>query len=198
MRQDPDVILVGEIRDRASAALTLEAATTGHAVFSSLHTDRAIEAVTRLRELGVEPYLVAAALRGVITQQLVPQVCKACAEPAPDTTADEHVRRLLLLGVLQSEASAAGRLTRGRGCPACRQTGEKGRVALFEVLAIDKLLEKLLERGAGAAEIETALHEINYISRERYGRFLLLEGWVSPAALCQTLGEPPQIDAGQW
>ncbi len=198
LRQDPDVILVGEIRDRASAALTLEAATTGHTVFSSLHTDRALEALTRLRELGVEPYQVAAALRGVITQQLLPRVCQACSEPAPDDAGNDQVRRLLLLGVLPSEASAAGRLTRGRGCPVCRQTGVKGRVALFEVLAVDRPMGRLLERGAGVAEIETALHEGNWISRERYGRFLLLEGWVSPTALCQALGEPPQIDAGKW
>ena len=198
LRQDPDVILVGEIRDRASAALTLEAATTGHAVFSSLHTDRAVEALTRLRELGAEPYQVAAALRGVISQQLLPQVCRACAGPAPDDADDEHVRRLLLLGVLPTAASAVGRLTRGTGCPACRQTGEKGRIALFEVLAVDKGLGRLLERGAGAAEIEGALHEGNWISRERYARFLVLEGWVSPGALCRTLGEPPGIAAGQW
>ncbi len=100
--------------------------------------------------------------------------------------------------MLPTEASAVGRLTGGGAVRSCRQTGEKGRVALFEVLAVDRPLARMLERGAGVAEIETALHEGNWISRERYARFLLLEGWVSPAALCQALGEPPQIDAGKW
>jgi len=148
LRQDPDVLLVGEIRDGETAQVALEAALTGHLVFSSLHTNTALTALVRLRELGVEPYLIAATLRGVVAQRLVRRLCPACAgasAPAPAEAA-----RFVRAGLAVPKA-----LPRATGCAACDGTGFAGRVGLFDILEIDEGMRRAIERGAG----ETALAE---------------------------------------
>ncbi|MGE3809122.1 MAG: ATPase, T2SS/T4P/T4SS family, partial [Gemmataceae bacterium] len=119
LRQDPDVVLVGEIRDPESATIALEAATTGHLVLSSVHTDFVLEAINRLRNLHAKSFLLASALRGIVSQRLVPRLCRNCAVPVADD--DEHLLKLRELEIL--EPGWTGQLQRGRGCEMCRHQG---------------------------------------------------------------------------
>ncbi|MFI5394709.1 MAG: ATPase, T2SS/T4P/T4SS family [Candidatus Binatia bacterium] len=137
LRQDPDVILVGEIRDAETAEVALRAAQTGHLVLSSLHTNDAVCTITRLLDLGIEPYMLSSALHLVIAQRLVRRVCKHCAEPyEPDRAT---LRRL--------EIDPDGKqFLRGRGCKQCRKSGYAGRVAIFEVLPITSSMARLIEK----------------------------------------------------
>jgi type II secretory ATPase GspE/PulE/Tfp pilus assembly ATPase PilB-like protein len=181
LRQDPDIILIGEIRDTESAEIALEAATTGRLVLSSLHTDFALEAIARLRNLQAKSYLVANALRGVISQKLVPRVCKNCARPvSPD---DRHIVRLHQLGIFNS--SSPGELVRGGGCDLCRSLGEIGRVAAFEILSVTDALRNLIEESASREEMNSALDAHSFVSMQRYSRFLLEEGIVAPERIAE-------------
>lgn len=149
LRQDPDVILVGEVRDGETAQVALRAALTGHLVLSSLHTNSALTALARLRELGVEPWLIAATLRGVVAQRLVRRVCPACTgrrPPRPDETA-----RAAAQGVaLGPEVAQAA------GCPACEGTGYQGRVGVFDIVEVGPALRAAIEAGAGEAALVAA------------------------------------------
>ena len=143
VRQDPDIIMVGEIRDRETAAMAVQAALTGHLVLSTLHTNSAVGAVARLLDMGVEPYLVAAALRGVMAQRLVRRVCGHCAASYAPTLQE--------LGYL---ASAAPSLLRcGQGCAYCRGTGYSGRLAVQELLPVDEAMGDLISAGASKAAL---------------------------------------------
>jgi type II secretory ATPase GspE/PulE/Tfp pilus assembly ATPase PilB-like protein len=182
LRQDPDVILVGEMRDPESAAIAVEAATTGHLVLSSLHTESALDTITRLRRLEVPPYLIAATLRCVVSQRLVPRVCPACARPAGDSPV---VERLVEIGVIA--ADDRGTLLDGAGCETCRGTGEVGRLGVYEVLLVDPALRALVERAAPADEIAARLGPENFVSTARYCRFLLTQGLVAPRHVAECL-----------
>jgi general secretion pathway protein E len=148
LRQDPDVIMVGEIRDRETATMAIQSSLTGHLVFSTLHTNDAASAVTRLLDLGIEPYLVGSSVVGVMAQRLVRRICGQCAAPF---TPDEA--ELEWLGV---SATAARGMRKGRGCGACRGTGFRGRVGTFELLSMDERVRKLIQAHATAAEIKDA------------------------------------------
>jgi general secretion pathway protein E len=144
LRQDPDVIMVGEVRDAETATQAVQAALTGHLVLTTLHTNDAVGAVARLRDLGVPSFLIAATLTGVVAQRLVRQVCPACAEDVP-LTADEVAG----LGVPHPEDHAGELLARrGVGCAKCRYTGFYGRAGLFEILAVNARLRHLIADGA--------------------------------------------------
>ena len=145
LRQDPDVIMVGEMRDAETAEIAVQAAMTGHIVFSTLHTNDAVGAVARLLDLAIPDYLVAATLEAVLAQRLVRRICDSCQveyRPSP-----EHV------------AALAGRpigqvtLLKGAGCSACRETGFRGRVGLFELLTIDEQMREAIVRGASRTEL---------------------------------------------
>jgi general secretion pathway protein E len=149
LRQDPDVLLVGEIRDGETAQVALEAALTGHLVFSSLHTNTALTALVRLRELGVEPYLIAATLRGVVAQRLVRRVCPVCvqhAAPGRDAAA-RFVEAGLAVPDLVPQAI---------GCPSCEGTGHAGRIGLFDILEVTEPLREAIEAGAGETALRAA------------------------------------------
>lgn len=149
LRHDPDVIMVGEIRDKETAEVAVQASLTGHLVFSTLHTNDAPGATTRLLDMGVEPFLVASSVEGVLAQRLVRKVCKACATAYVPDAAD--VPKSLAL-----EAGAT--LVRGAGCRECRQTGYRGRLGVYELLTMsDAIREMVMSRVnaptiAGAAE----------------------------------------------
>ncbi len=146
LRQDPDVVLVGEIRDRETAEIAVQAALTGHLVLSTVHANSAAGAITRLRDFGVEPFLIAATLRAVVAQRLVRLVCGACA--GSEALAAPLAQRLgLAPGLLVAAA---------HGCPACRMTGFSGRQGLFELIAIDGEVRALVNEGASEARIEAA------------------------------------------
>lgn len=144
LRQDPDVVMVGEVRDAETAAQAVQAALTGHMVLTTLHTNDTVSAVARLRDLGVPSFLIAATLTGVAAQRLVRQVCPSCAEDVP-LTADE----VQALGVPHPEDHAGKLLARrGRGCAKCRFTGYYGRSGIFEVLPVNARLRHLVAEGA--------------------------------------------------
>jgi general secretion pathway protein E len=145
VRQDPDIILVGEIRDLETAEIAIQAALTGHLVLSTLHTNDAPGAVTRLQDMGCEPYLVSSVLDGVLAQRLVRRVCAVCRVAYSPDPAD-----LTALGV----SGAAGvEFYRGEGCEACRKTGYRGRTGIYELLAVTDEVRSLIMRKAPAGEI---------------------------------------------
>ena len=143
LRQDPDVIMVGEVRDGETAEICLRAALTGHFVLSTLHTNDALAAVTRLADMGVEPFLLASTLRVLVAQRLMRRLCGQCREP--DTLDAETASRMGL---------AAGQpIYRPSGCKHCRETGYKGRVGVFEVIRITRRLAELIQRRAALEEL---------------------------------------------
>ncbi|HYP63935.1 MAG TPA: GspE/PulE family protein, partial [Acidocella sp.] len=145
VRLDPNVIMVGEIRDLETAEISARAALTGHLVLSTLHTNSAAAAITRLRDMGMEDYLLAAVLRGVLAQRLVRRLCDACKTEAPLPPALRERHNL-----------ASETMCRPQGCPACRNTGYRGRQAIAEFLLPDAEIERLIATRAGQAEIEQA------------------------------------------
>ena len=145
VRQDPDVIMVGEIRDLETAEIAIQAALTGHLVFSTLHTNDAPAAVTRLQDMGCEPYLVSSVLNGVLAQRLVRRICAACRAPDPADPAE-----LLALGVTDATGIE---LFRGKGCDECRGTGYRGRTGIYELFRITDEARSLIIRKAPAGEI---------------------------------------------
>jgi general secretion pathway protein E len=150
LRQDPDVIMVGEIRDQETAAMAIQSALTGHLVFSTLHTNDAATAITRLLDLGVEPFLVASSVIGVLAQRLVRRVCPRCGVPVQPTAA-----QLLKIGLEGSSVNLSG-LRSGTGCDNCRGSGYSGRLGLFELLRIGDDVRRNIGTGANASQIATA------------------------------------------
>ena len=144
LRQDPDIIMVGEIRDSETADIAVHAALTGHLVLSTLHTNDAPSAVTRLTDMGIEPFLIASSLEGVIAQRLVRRICENCKEEYEPT--EEELREL---GI----GDYTGAFYRGRGCEECLGTGYRGRIGIFEVLELDEELKKLVAETQDATEI---------------------------------------------
>ncbi len=153
LRQDPDIIMVGEIRDAETADIAVHAALTGHLVLSTLHTNDAPSAVTRLSDMEIEPFLIASSLEGVIAQRLVRRVCEHCREPyRPD---EEELREL---GI----DSYDGEFFRGKGCEHCLGTGYRGRIGIFEVLELDEDLKALITRTQDSNEIKRLAREKGY------------------------------------
>ena len=148
LRQDPDVIMVGEIRDRETAVMAIQSALTGHLVFSTLHTNDAASAVTRLLDLGIEPYLLASSLVGVLAQRLVRRNCPKCSRPL-----DEPEEALQRLGVDPHDWHSAD-LRHGVGCDHCRQTGYRGRLGLFELMLVDEPARRGITARATASELK--------------------------------------------
>ena len=145
VRQDPDVLMVGEIRDLETAEIAIQAALTGHLVFSTLHTTDAPGAVTRLQDMGCEPYLVCSVLAGVLAQRLVRRICPACRAPDHPDPAD-------LLGIGVTDATGAD-LFRGKGCEDCRGTGYRGRIGIYELFRITDQVRDLITGKASASEV---------------------------------------------
>jgi general secretion pathway protein E len=154
LRQDPDIIMVGEIRDLETAENAIQAALTGHLVLSTLHTNDAVSSITRLIDLGVEPFLINATLIGVIAQRLVRRICPSCIESV--TLGKEE---LATLGLNVGNDDGEIELKRGKGCLQCRKTGYKGRVGIFEVFNITERARKLISR-------ETPLEALTKLARE--------------------------------
>ncbi len=151
LRQDPDVILVGEIRDMETAQLATRAALTGHLVLSTLHTNTAAGVIPRLIDMGVERYLLPAALSAVIGQRLVRRICGQCKEGVEDVQAELEK---FALGHMLDSVSSPTELCKGAGCDACRNTGYKGRQAIYEVMIIDETFHTAIAEEAPATELE--------------------------------------------
>jgi len=147
LRQDPDIIMVGEVRDHETAVMAIQSALTGHLVFSTLHTNDASSAVTRLLDLGVEPYLVASSLVGVLAQRLVRRVCDECAAPYEPSLSD-----LAKLDLTPEQCITAS-MRKGVGCESCRQTGYAGREGIFELLPVNDEIRMKIQSHASASQI---------------------------------------------
>jgi type IV pilus assembly protein PilB len=139
LRQDPNIIMLGEIRDKETAEVAIRASLTGHLVLSTLHTNDSIGTVTRLIDMGVEPFLVASSLSGVVSQRLVRKVCRDCAE-----IHEPSKREIEIFG---KRGMKIDKITRGKGCSSCNMTGYKGRIALHEVLVINDEIQRLIMNG---------------------------------------------------
>lgn len=146
LRQDPNVIMVGEIRDGETAENSIRAALTGHLVFSTLHTNSAIEAIPRLIDMGIESYLITSALSGVVAQRLVKKICKDCAYTRSATPVEKEI--------FERRGQKVETLTLGEGCDACRQTGYRGRMAIHELLVVDEKMKKLMMNNATFQELK--------------------------------------------
>jgi type IV pilus assembly protein PilB len=147
LRQDPNIILVGEIRDFETAEVAIKAAMTGHLVLSTLHTNDAPSTISRLMNMGVEPFLVATSVHLVVAQRLVRRICNYCKEPV-----ETLPTALTNAGFKENEARQV-RLFRGRGCERCSNTGYKGRVGLYEVMEIDDELREMILAGGSSFEL---------------------------------------------
>ena len=167
LRQDPDVIMVGEIRDHETAEIAIHASLTGHLVFSTLHTNDAPGAVTRLLDMGVEPYLAASSLIGVIAQRLVRRICPNCTE-----VYEPSHESLLAIGFTDAEIAGLPKETfrKGRGCDKCQGTGHRGRQGLYELLFIDEDIKRLTVDRASSSVMK------NHAIRNQGMRTLLMEG----------------------
>jgi general secretion pathway protein E len=149
LRHDPDIMLVGEIRDYETAEMAIRSSLTGHLVLSTLHTNDSAGAVTRLVDMGVEPFLISSTMIASIAQRLVRRICRECGEPhEPDT---ELLLREFGLRPDQLEGAA---FRRGRGCDACRHTGFKGRLAIYEMLAFTEEIKRMTVERLNALDIK--------------------------------------------
>jgi type IV pilus assembly protein PilB len=147
LRQDPDVIMVGEMRDSETANIAVEASLTGHLVLSTLHTNTAVAAITRLKNLGVPPYLIATSMNGVVAQRLVRRICERCKEPyQPSSDELTKIR-------LRWKDTGNLKFYRGKGCTACNHTGYKGRIGVFEVLKVDPAIREIIAKDSGEESI---------------------------------------------
>lgn len=173
LRQDPDIIMVGETRDGETAGISVRAAITGHLVLSTLHTNDAVSSVVRLADMGVDRYLIANSLVGLVAQRLMRKVCPHCAREA---------------AVTPQEQALLGRdirtVRRGAGCRHCNGTGYRGRVAVHEIVAVDRSIRRMISRGAEAEEIEAYAREHQGMKRLREkGLELVREGVTTPEEL---------------
>ena len=183
LRQDPDIIAVGEIRDGETADIAMRSAITGHVVLSTIHTNDAVGTIERLFDIGVEPYLVSSAMRGIISQRLVRRICPDCKE-AYEPGEDE----LLELGM---SAKPGMVFYRGKGCPSCFHTGYRGRIAVFEMLEITSKIRAMISRRANRDEVEAELKkpESGFVSLRKNALRLVLEGITTGEEVMRVISE---------
>ena len=195
LRQDPNIIMIGEIRDRETAEIAIQAALTGHLVFSTLHTNTAAGAVTRLLDMGIEPFLAASALRGVVAQRLVRKLCPACKKKYMADKAMWEWKRFRNLACEEKDRDESKppdslALYRQSGCDACRQSGYRGRIAVHEVLPVNAVLKNKIICGDSEQELwNAAKAEFPGISSlEEDGMQKVKQGITSVQELLRVLG----------
>jgi len=174
LRHDPDVILVGEIRDQETAQIAVQASLTGHLVFSTLHTNDAPSAVTRLIDIGVKPFLVASSSRCLMAQRLVRKVCKRCGGPYTPTE-----QELRALNIDPSQAASAT-FRRGRGCSECNKTGYRGRMGIFEIFVIDDEVRKLIYDKVSSSVLRARAREVGMRTLREDGARKAVAGLTTP------------------
>ncbi len=170
LRQDPDIILVGETRDLETAQIGVQASLTGHLVFSTLHTNDAPSSIARLLDLGLEPFLLTATIEGIVAQRLVRKVCQRCKQPY--TPAEEELMQLQLL----PEDLEGRQLYRGAGCDYCNQSGYKGRMALYEIMVLDDELRELIMQSASTQILRTEARKRGMRTLRQSGLMALYDG----------------------
>jgi type IV pilus assembly protein PilB len=183
LRQDPNIIMVGEIRDFETAEIAVKAALTGHLVLSTLHTNDAPSTVSRLLNMGVEPFLVTASVNLVLAQRLARKICNDCKEPT-----EKHAEPLLKMGMTEPQVHMAT-IYRGRGCKNCGDTGYRGRIALYEVMPFTDELKELVLQGASATEIKAEMIRKGIATLRIAGINKILEGVTTPEEILRTTVE---------
>jgi type IV pilus assembly protein PilB len=174
LRSDPDIVLIGEIRDQETAHIAVEAALTGHLVLSTLHTNDAPSAITRLTEMGIEPFLVGSAVDCVLAQRLARRLCSKCKEEYIPTA-----EALLAARFPWQEGEPIPTLFRPVGCSSCSKTGYKGRMALHEVMPLSERLERLTVEHAPASQISNVAREEGMVTLRMDGMTKVLKGSTS-------------------
>lgn len=145
LRQDPDIVMVGEIRDKETADISIRASLTGHLVLSTIHTNDSIASITRLMDMGIEPFLVTASLNAVVAQRLIRKVCRDCREIHQATEREKHI--------FEKRGLSIDTIARGKGCSQCNMTGYRGRMAIHEVLVVNEEIKDIINRNGTAGEI---------------------------------------------
>lgn len=168
LRQDPDIVMVGEIRDLETAQIAVRASLTGHLVLSTLHTNSAVESVSRLKDMGIEPFLLSSSLVGIVAQRLVRKVCRDCGE---SIRANEREKE-----IFQERGIYIEDVRRGRGCPACNQTGYRGRLAIHEVLVVDDFVRDVILTSKSPAQLRKHMKETGYLTLLEDGLLKVKEG----------------------
>ena len=184
LRQDPDVIMVGEIRDRETAQIAVESAMTGHLLISTLHTNTAIGAVSRLVEMGVERFLLAPMLRGLVAQRLVRKICQSCALDHEITVAEA--------ALLSGKIAVGTVVKKGTGCDECHASGFRGRLPLYEIIEIDSDLERLIHEGLSEAELIAAAR-VRGPGILADGIVKMQQGLTTPQEVARAVHEDPSV-----
>ncbi len=181
LRQDPDIIMVGEIRDAETAKIAIQSAMTGHLVLSTLHTNTAASTLTRLVEMGIEPFLVASSVVGIIAQRLVRRLCPDCKDPYEPPAA--------LIEKLGISPSEDGKIVfyQPQGCPSCNNTGFRGRLAIQEVMFIGSVIRDLVTNKATADQIESAATEQGMVDIREDGLHKVVLGLTSLEEVMRTV-----------
>jgi type IV pilus assembly protein PilB len=181
LRQDPDVVMVGEIRDHETLEAAIHASLTGHLVFSTLHTNSTSKTITRLLEMGAPSYLVSSAVIGIIAQRLVRRICAQCKTTAPATDEERAI-----LGLAPTTEPVA--LHRGEGCPRCNGTGYDGRIGLYEMMTINREVQELIDQNASSFQIQDAAVRNGMMTLGMDGKRKVLSGMTTVAEVTRVLG----------
>jgi len=168
LRQDPDIVMIGEIRDIETAEIATRASLTGHLVLSTLHTNSAVESISRLHDMGIEPFLISSSLVGVVAQRLVRRVCRDCGEIVPATEREKEI--------FAEVGMKIETVNRGRGCPACNHTGYRGRIAIHEILPIDRNIKDFILQRASVNIIRNYMRDAGYHTLVEDGLVKVLDG----------------------
>ena len=179
LRQDPDVISVGEIRDGETASIAVRAAITGHLVISTLHTNDAVSTISRLVDIGVEPYMISSALRGVVSQRLVRKICPHCRKAYTPTEEEKR-----MVGFAENEDVT---FYKGEGCQECGRTGYRGRRGVFEILTLDAPLRREVANNASSEELTKTALENGFVTMKDNCRRLVLEGVTTVAEAAKAI-----------
>ena len=182
LRQDPDIVSVGEIRDGETAEIAMRAAITGHLVLSTIHTNSAVATLDRLVDIGVEPYLIASALRGVIAQRLVRKVCPNCKKAY--TATDEE---LSALGLKNTKGHKKITFYKGKGCPECMNTGYKGRAAVYEILTLTPEIKQAFREGVVGTKLQAIIDKTGFTTMKEHGISLIKDGTTSASEVIRVL-----------
>jgi type II secretory ATPase GspE/PulE/Tfp pilus assembly ATPase PilB-like protein len=184
LRQDPDIIMVGEIRDRETAEIAIQAALTGHLVFATLHTNDAGSAATRLIDMGIEPFLIASSVIGILAQRLTRKICDRCKKPYPATP-----ELLKSLGIASSDVT----FYRGEGCPACKNTGYQGRIGVYELIEMNESIRTLIIAKASSTAIKSAAVQAGFKTLRQEGLLKVAAGVTSVEEVLRVTQEAEEV-----
>jgi general secretion pathway protein E len=187
LRQDPDVIMVGEIRDLETAEIAIQASLTGHLVLSTVHTNDAAGAITRLVDMGVQPFLVASSLVGVLAQRLVRVLCPACRSPYVPTA--EEREQIGLTDDILRQAGNPTHLFHAEGCPACQHTGYQGRSGIYELMLVDDDIRQLILKSVDSSTIKRAAAQHGMLSLLQHGAYKIARGVTTAAEVLSVTAE---------